>query len=130
MNSIVVSSIVFVSIFAAAVLGMAIRKRLPETHVGSDAREVVRLSTALIATMSALVLGMLVSSAKSSYDTSKNDVAEISIEIVGIDRLLEKYGPETGEIRAEFQQLVEFGLDRIWPSEASRHAGSVTSSVV
>jgi len=122
MNSIVVSSIVFVSIFAAAVLGMAIRRILPEDHVGSDAKEVVRLATGLIATMSALVLGMLVSSAKSSYDASKNEVAEMSSDIVAIDRLLAKYGPETGELRAEFRQLVEFGLDRLWPSSASRHA--------
>lgn len=122
MNSIGVSSIIFVCIFAAAVLGMAIRKSLPEDHVGSDAKEVVRLATGLIATMCALVLGMLVSSAKASYDASKNEVAEISTEIVSIDRLLARYGPETGEIRAEFRQLVQFGVNRIWPSEASRHA--------
>jgi hypothetical protein len=59
--------------------------------------------------MSALVLGMLVSSAKSSYDASKNEVAEMSSEIVTIDRLLAKYGPETGEIRAEFRQLASGG---------------------
>jgi hypothetical protein len=70
--------------------------------------------------MAALVLGMLVSSAKSSYDASKNEVAEMSSDIVSIDRLLAKYGAETGEIRVEFRQLVEFGLDRIWPGEASR----------
>ena len=122
MNAIVVSSIIFASIFAAALLGIAIRRTLPEDHVGSDAKEVVRLATGLIATMSALVLGMLVSSAKSSYDASKNEVAEMSAEIVSLDRLLARYGPETGEIRAEFRQLVEFGLDRIWPSEASRHS--------
>lgn len=120
MNSIMVSSIVFASVFAAALLGIAIRRALPEDHVGSDAREVVRLATGLIATMSALVLGMLVSSAKASYDASKNEVAEMSADIVAIDRLLAKYGPETGEIRAEFRQLVEFSFDRIWPSDGSR----------
>lgn len=120
MNSVVVSSIVFASIFAAALLGIVIRRALPEDHVASDAREVIKLATALMATMAALVLGMLVSSAKSSYDTSKNEVAEMSSDIVTIDRLLAKYGSETGEIRAEFRQLVEFGLHRIWPGAASR----------
>jgi hypothetical protein len=120
MNSIVVSSIIFALVFVAALVGMAVRRAVPEDHVGSDAKEVVRLATALIATMAALVLGMLVSSAKSSYDARKNEVAEISAEIIAIDRLLAKYGPETGEIRAEFRQLVVAGLDRIWPSEASR----------
>jgi hypothetical protein len=122
MNSILLSSIVFACIFAAALAGMAVRRALPEGHVGSDAKDVVRLATGLIATMAALVLGMLVSSAKSSYDARKNEVAQLSSEIVLIDQLLAKYGPETGEIRAEFRQLVQAGLDRIWPSQASREA--------
>ena len=118
MNSLVVSSIVFVCIFAAALVGMAIRRALPEEHVGPDAKEVVRLATGLIATMAAMVLGLLVSSAKSSYDARKNEVAEMSSEVVNIDRLLGKYGPETEDIRAEFRRTVEFGLYRIWPKEA------------
>lgn len=120
MNSLVVSSIVFACIFAAALVGMAIRRALPEEHLGTDAKEVVRLSTGLIATMAAMVLGLLVSSAKSSYDARKNEVAEMSSEVVNIDRLLGKYGPETEDIRAEFRQTVEFGLYRIWPQEAAR----------
>ncbi len=62
-------------------------------------KETVRLATALISTMAAVVLGMLVSSAKSTYDARKNEVAEMSSEIVTIDRSLERYGPETGKIR-------------------------------
>src|SRR5271155_3660695 len=120
MHSVVVSSIIFVSVFAAAILGMIVR--VPESHIGSEAKEVVRLSTGLVATMAALVLGMLVSSAKASYDARKNEVAEMSYDVVAINRLLAKYGPETAGIRAEFRQLVEAGLDRIWPNQASRQA--------
>jgi hypothetical protein len=120
MSSTVTSSIIFASVFVAALVGMAVRRAVPEDHVGSDAKEVVRLTTGLIATMAALVLGMLVSSAKSSYDARKNEVAEMSSEIVTIDRLAAAYGPETGEIRAEFRQSVEASLERIWPSQACR----------
>ena len=119
MDSIAVSSIVFASIFAAALAGMAARRFLPEHHLGSDAKEVVRLATGLIGTMAALVLGMLVSSAKSSHDARQTEVAEMSSEVVTIDSLLTAYGAETGEIRAQFRQLVESGVDRIWPKEAS-----------
>jgi Protein of unknown function (DUF4239) len=122
MNSIVVSSTIFASVFAAALVGMAVRRAVPEDHVGSEAKEVVRLATGLVATMAALVLGMLVSSAKSSYDARKNEVAEMSSEVLAIDRLLEKYGPETGEIRAELRQAVVGGIERIWPSQASRQS--------
>ncbi len=120
MNSILVSLIVFACIFAAAVVGMVVQ--LPEKHMSADAKEVVRLATGLVATMAALVLGMLVSSAKTSYDASKNQIAEMSSDVVAIDRLLGRYGPETGEIRGGFRQLVELGMDRIWPSEANRRA--------
>jgi len=120
MNSILVSVIIFVSIFAAALIGMTFRRFLPEHYLGSDAKEVVRLSTGLIATMAALVLGMLVSSANSSYNAGKNEVAEMSSEIVNVDHLLARYGPDAGELRAEFRQMVEGGLDRIWSNQTTQ----------
>jgi hypothetical protein len=70
MNSIAASSIIFASVFAAALVGMAIRRALPEDHVGSDAKEVIGLATGLIGTMAALVLGMLVS-ARENYAASR-----------------------------------------------------------
>ena len=120
MHSVLVSSMIFVSVFAAAILGMVVR--VPESHIGSEAKEVVRLSTGLVATMAALVLGMLVSSTKASYDARKNEIAEMSYDVCRHQSLLAKYGPETAGIRAEFRQLVETGLDRIWPNQASRQA--------
>lgn len=120
MNPIAVSSIVSVCIFTAALAGIALRRALPEEHLGSDAKEVVRLATGLIATMAALVLGMLVSSAKASYDTRKNEVAELSSTIIGLDQILASYGPEARQSRAELRQLVVAALERIWPVESSR----------
>src|ERR1700722_3717747 len=110
MNSIVVSSIIFAIVFAAALVGMVVR--VPEEHLGAEAKDVVRLATGLVATMAALVLGMLVSSAKSSYDARKNDVAEMSYEVLAIDRVLAKFGPDASELRGEFRQGVEFSLYR------------------
>src|SRR5271163_1072699 len=119
MNALLVSSIVFGCVFAGALVGMAIRRVLPEDHLGADGKEVVRLSTALISTMAAIILGMLVSSAKSSYDARKNEVAEMSSEILVIDRLLARYGEETAEIRVQFRQVVEDGVARIWPKDTA-----------
>jgi hypothetical protein len=120
MNSFVVSSMVFVIVFAGALVGMALRRVLPEDHLSSDAKDVVKLAMGLIATMAALVLGMLVSTAKSSYDTRKNEVAEMSSRIVAIDQLLANYGPEAKGVRADLRDLVIVGLNRIWPGEASK----------
>ncbi len=111
---------VFVIVFAGALVGMALRRVLPEDHLSSDAKDVVKLAMGLIATMAALVLGMLVSTAKSSYDTRKNEVAEMSSRIVAIDQLLANYGPEAKGVRADLRDLVVVGLNRIWPGEASK----------
>ena len=122
MNSIVVSSMVFACVFAGALAGMALRRAVPEDHLGSDTKDVLKMAMGLIATMSALVLGMLVSTAKSSYDTRKNEVAEMSSMVVIIDQLLAGYGPETKDAREELRDIVVLGLDRVWPGEASRQS--------
>jgi hypothetical protein len=118
MNSIAVSSIVFASIFGSGLVGMAVRRAIPADYLGPGEKEVARLVTGLMTTMAAIVLGMLVSSAKASYDARTNEVAEISSEVVTIDRMLSKYGAETAEVRAQFRLLVEASLNRIWPPQA------------
>ena len=120
MNSLLVSCVVFACVFAAALLGMTVR--VPENHVGADAKDVVRLSTGLVATMASIILGMLVSSAKSSYDARKNDVAELSYEVLAVDRVLAKFGPDADQLRGEFRKTVEYSLYRVWPKEASQRS--------
>lgn len=119
MNSIVVSFGVFVIIFSGALLGMFLRRSLPQEHFGADAKDAVRLAVGLIVTMTGLVLGMLVSSAKSSYDTQANSVAEMSSQIILLDHLLTLYGPEAKPIRIEALASVQAATDRIWPKVAS-----------
>jgi hypothetical protein len=121
MNAIAVTSIVFVSILASGLLGMAVRRAIPAVRLGSGEKEVARLVTGLMTTMTAIVLGMLVSSAKASYDARTNEVAEISSEVVTIDRMLSKYGTETAEVRVNFRLLVEASVNRIWPAQAPLH---------
>ena len=98
---------------------MGLRRILPDAHLEGDAKDVVRLATALIVTMTALVLGMLVSSSKASYDARKNEVAQMSSEILSVDHLLASYGPETVDDRAQLRALVQEGLDRVWPEQTS-----------
>ena len=82
MSSIAVSSIVFASIFGSGLVGMVVRRAIPANYLGSGEKEVARLVTGLMTTMAAIVLGMLVSSAKASYDARTNEVAEISSDVV------------------------------------------------
>ena len=104
MNSILMSLIVFACVFAGALVGMALRRILPQDHLDSDSKDVVRLATALIVTMTALVLGMLVSTAKASYDIRKNEVAEMASEILSLDSVLSAYGPGAADDRVRLDR--------------------------
>lgn len=114
MNSITVSLAALAIVFGGALLGMFLRKVLPDQHISADSRSLVMLGTGLIGTMSAIVLGMLVSSAKSSYDTQKNDLTTVSAKIILLDRILAHYGPETRESRELMRTAVQRTLDRVW----------------
>jgi hypothetical protein len=119
MHSILISSIVFITVFGAAQLGIFVRQLIPDDHLGADAKDAIRLLTGITATMSGLVLGMLVSSASSYYAARTSEVAEMASDVVSIDRLLARYGPETGDIRLQFHQLVKAGVDRVWQGKES-----------
>jgi hypothetical protein len=99
MSSPEVALIVFTCVFGSAMVGFFLGKKLPEGHLENNSKEIVKLSTGLIATLSALVLGLLVSSAKGTFDQVKNELMMTSVKIVLLDRMLAQYGPETNEIR-------------------------------
>jgi hypothetical protein len=101
-----ISGILFVCSYAAAMLGALVRSRLPAHHVDSDSRDVMKLVMGLIATMAALVLGLLIASSKASYDTQRQDMQEVAASVVELDRLLAHYGPETKAAREEMYRVV------------------------
>lgn len=117
MGSITISLIVFACLFGGAVFGFLLRRFVPEPHLSDASQAVVKLGMGLVATMAALVLGLLVSSAKNSYDTKSTELTEISAKIVFLDRVLVHYGPETKEARDVLRRAVVSSLDKIWPKE-------------
>jgi hypothetical protein len=112
--------VVFALVFGSALLAMLVHIALPEHHLSSDSKDVVKLGVALIATMSALVLGLLVASAKSSFDTRSNQLVQVSADIILLDRVLARYGPETKEARSLLQRSVAATVERFWPAEGDK----------
>ena len=119
-NSVAVSFIVFAVTFTGALIGMALRRALPEEHLGQDAKDTMRLAVGLVITMTGLVLGMLVSSAKTYYDSQKSKIAAMSTDIILLDNSLNAFGSEAAQARIVARQFVGDAIDRIWPSEKSR----------
>src|SRR5881227_288440 len=100
MNTEIISLVIFACVVGAVLMGRALSRRLPEDHLSADTKETVKLAMGLLATMSALLLGLLVASAKASYDNARNDVIQMAAKVVFLDRVLAGYGPETAEVRA------------------------------
>lgn len=114
MNPFATCAIIFVCVFGGALLGMALRAYLPERHYSSDSREAVRLGMGLVATTVALVLGLLIASAKGFYDTQNTEMTEAAARIVLLDRILVHYGPEANDARATLRDIVASLIERSW----------------
>lgn len=101
---------------------MVLHAVLPDHHLTTDSRDVMKLGMGLIATMSALVLGLLIASAKGAYDTQRNELTQMSAGVILLDRVLAHYGPETKDARAQLRRTVVGLHDRMWPEEISHNA--------
>jgi hypothetical protein len=119
-SSIAISGVVFACVFGGGLVGIFLRTALPERYLNADTKEVVKLAIGLIATMSALVLGLLINSAKSSYDTHRIGLARMSANIGLLDRILSHYGPESQEARNGLRQSVVRILEQTWPTNGSQ----------
>jgi hypothetical protein len=113
MSSIAVSSISFAFVFGGALIGMYLRTVVPKDHLSDESRDVVKMGMGLVATMSALVLSLVISSAKNSFDTLNNDTTRISSKIIMLDRTLASFGPESKEARDVLRNSVASVVDRM-----------------
>ena len=102
---------------AGPLLGLLLQGLLPEPHLKDNSKDTVKVASGMIATMAALVLGLLVGSAKSSFDGTNTAVIENGAKAVLLDRALAAYGPETKDIREQLHGAVAAGVEMFWPEE-------------
>jgi hypothetical protein len=115
MNSSAIASISAGCIFGGVLLGMLLQKVLPEHHLDTPSRDTVKVGAGMLATLTALVLGLLVSSAKSSFDAMNAGIAQAGAKIILLDDVLADYGAETKEVREQLRNSVASLIERIWP---------------
>lgn len=107
------SSIIFACVFASAMLGMFLRTALPEPHKTSDSISVVRVGMGLVGTLVAMVLGLLIASAKGFYDTQTAELTQLSADVILLDRILAHYGSEAADARNVLRLSVVGVLDQL-----------------
>src|SRR6202051_4068773 len=117
MMNLLISLLVFALIFGGALAGMAVRPLLSEHHLHSDSKDVVKLTAGLIGTLTALVLGLLIASAKTTFDQKTNQVRQLTATFILLDDLLAQYGPEATSLRKLLRQSITPMAHRIWHEE-------------
>ena len=106
MTPITISLIVFACLAGGLAVGMVLRAFVPEEDLGSDSTEVIKLGLGLTTTMTALILGLLISTAKTSYDGRRNQVTEIAADAILLDRTLDLYGSDASALRVAVRNLI------------------------
>ena len=117
MNSTIVALVAFGCTLSAALVAIFIRGRLPEHHFEGDSKELVKLVLGLIATMTALVLSLLISSAHSAYDQQQAELQQLGVHLYQLDRLLAHFGPDAVKERDLLRRMVAADILRIWPND-------------
>ena len=123
MNSLTIGFISAGCIFGGVLLGMLLQKVLPQHHLESDSKDTVKLGAGMLATLTALVLGLLVSSAKSSFDAMNAGIAQTGAKVILFDHILADYGPETKEVREQLRDTVASTIEKIWPDKKGGPGG-------
>ena len=117
MNALLATAIVAVTLLAALALGRRLQRSVPAQHLTAESKDAVKFAMGMVATMTALLLGLLVSSAKSNYDDQRGQVIEMAAKVVFFDRILTMYGPDATPARKELRDIVRDAIRKIWPEE-------------
>ena len=104
--------ILFVGLIGVSLLGGRLARHLPAEQLSADSKDAVKLAMGLIATMTAVLLGLLITSAKGTYDTEESEVMQMAAKVAFLDRVLKLYGPETADARRELRDAIADGVRR------------------
>jgi hypothetical protein len=120
LSSIILGAIVLACLFGASMIGILVRSRLPAHHLDSESKDAIRLSTAVVGTLSALALGLLIASANTVYNNAEAELRTSVARVLLLDRVMAHYGPETADVRSRLHRLVEDRLVQGWGTAAQR----------
>jgi len=127
----VIGLIAFVAIFGGALLGICVARALPQHHLSNETRTAVSVSAAVVGTLSALVLGLMISTASNSYSARSAEVTSIAVDLIRINRMMQRYGPEADRVRAMLRTYGTAKMQELFPAEgASSPASEATAAMM
>ena len=124
MNAMTTSLIICALLIGGALGGALLRRLLPEQHLDQHTKDIVRLGSGLLATIVGLVLGLMISSAKTNFDTQRDEVRQLTAKFVMLDNLLDQYGPEARPARASLRSVIPALIENMWGDDATKSNGA------
>jgi Protein of unknown function (DUF4239) len=122
MPALLIAFIIFAFMLGGILLGSTLRVILPDDHTQADSKDILMASAGMMATLIALIIGLLVTSAKGTYDVTTLRITQVGAKIITLDYYLSRYGPEAKEVRELLPQAIASGIERIWPNESKHGA--------
>jgi hypothetical protein len=119
MTPMMIATVAFACIFGGALLTMLLAKALPDHHLRPESKDAVKLGLGFLATLAALVLGLLIAAAKGTYDTQNGSVKQLAADVLLLDRVLARYGPETKPLQKLLRRGGDLMVNRLWPEDDS-----------
>jgi hypothetical protein len=130
MTNIVIGLISFAAIFGGVLVGRLAARRLPSRHLSAETQSAVTVSVAVIATLAALVLGLMISAAYTSFSARSNEIRQLSLQLIRVDRNLRRYGPEADDARAKLHAWARVKLQQLFPANGQPQPSSQTAIVM
>jgi hypothetical protein len=118
LSPIATATLAFFLILGSTVIGTLVRARLPEHHLTGDSKEVIRLATALVATLTGLVLALMFAATRTSFENTSTTVSRLAVNLADLDEHLEDWGPQTLPIRRQLRTDLNVLIDSIWQQDA------------
>jgi hypothetical protein len=119
--------IAFVCIFGASLAGLWLSKKLPERYLSEETHKIVQLTMSPVGLLAALVVGLLVTNAKTGLDTSRREIAQFSTSLRLLDREAVHFGSEAKPVRELLRAFTEEKIAQTWTETAASqdHSRSV-----
>ena len=113
----------FASILIGAAIGMVLKRTLPAALLEGGSKEDIRLGAGFLSTLAALVIGLMIASAKNTYDNQNTNIRQLGTNAVLVDQMLTKYGTEAKGARTLLREIIPLATARIWQENVSGKAG-------
>src|SRR5215472_13480108 len=130
MTNIQIGLISFVAIFSGVLIGRFIARRLPRQHLSSETQAAVTVSVAVIGTLAALVLGLMISAANSSFSARSDEIRQLSLQLIRVDRNLRRYGPEADDVRTKLHGWAHVKIQQLFPEKGQPQPSSQATIVM